>query len=469
MSNAGDYFLAEFARLAADLPGAGHPEIDLSRTAALERFAEQGVPLTRLEDWKYTNLAQLERKPLPVALADEATLPSLAHLKSLAVLPDAAHFLVFVDGHFAPSLSHHSLPANVRAGALASRIADQPEAGLPLAPAASPADLSAASRVSPPPSGSAALAVALAGETSSALVSLNLAFSADGLDLVIPAGEHIAETIVVLYVSATPERSVFPASRIHLGKGARATLLEQHVSVHDMPGVDTVVERISLDAGAELHHIKVQQEGARHVHLADTSAILAEHARLRSLVLALGGQLGREDLRITLAGPHAHVELDGLYMPNRRMHLDHHTMIHHASPDCSSRQTYRGILDDAGRGVFNGRVVVAREAQHTDAQQSNANLLLSDNAEIDTKPQLEIFADNVKCSHGATVGQLDPAELFYLRSRGLDESAARALVTFAFAARSLGGIDADSALYTGLRSLLFGHLPGGAALEDLTR
>ena len=440
MSAAVEHFAAEHARLAGVLPGAGHPRIDALRGDALARFAREGLPVTRQEDWKYTSLGQLERHPLAVSDPDETALPALDAVLSRALLPAAAHRLVFVDGHFAAALSRHGLPVAVRAGSLASRIADHPQAGLPLA-----------------------------ADDGSALAALNLAFSADGLDLAVPAGIRIDEPILVLFVSVTPDRSAFPASCIHLAPGAQACVVEQHLALHAGAALNTVLERITLDAGATLHHIKVQHENTRTVHLADTAASVASGARLHSLVLALGGQLAREDLRVTLAAAHAEVVLDGLYLARGRSHLDHHTLVLHASPDCTSRQAYRGILDDAGRGVFNGRVVVARDAQRTDAEQSNANLLLSDNAEIDTKPQLEIFADDVKCSHGATVGQLDPAELFYLRSRGLDAATARSLVMFAFAARSLASVDAGSALYAALRALLFTHLPGGAMLEALTQ
>jgi Fe-S cluster assembly protein SufD len=434
-----EYFTAEHQRIAALLPGAGHPLLDAARGAALERFTREGVPHTRMEDWKYTSLASLERRPLPVAAPAE-DLPALAQLLEQAVLPEAIHRLVFVDGHYAPSLSCHQLPAGARVGALASRIDAEPQAGLPWS-----------------------------ADGGSALVALNLAFSADGLDLELDPGVMVADPILVLFVGLRPDHSSFPASRLRLGAGAQACLVEQHLSLHQGTGVTTAVERISLATGALLQHIKVQHEGTRVVHISDCEVQVAQDARFDSLVLALGGQLAREDLRITLGGPRAHAGLDGLYLARERMHLDHHTTVLHASPDCSSQQTYRGILDDAGRGVFNGRVVVARDAQRTDARQSNANLLLSESAEIDTKPQLEIFADDVKCSHGATVGQLDPAELFYLRSRGLDAAAARTLVTFAFAARSLASVPAGTALHAGLRRQLLNRLPGGSAVETLTQ
>lgn len=439
-ATASQFFSEEFARVESLLPGAGNVQLDLQRKNALEQFLVQGFPNTRLENWKYTSLAALEKKPLPVLKDRDDLALTLAQVLERAVLPNAEHRLVFVDGYFAPELSQHALPAGVRAGALSSRVADRPEDGLPFSTL-----------------------------HSSALASLGLALSADGLDLSIPAGVIIDRPILALFISVTAGHSVFPASAIHLAEGASATLVEQHVSLHNESAFAHVLMRVTLDQGSTLTHVKLQTEGERSIHLADTQVEVAARAQYHSVVMALGALIGREDLRINLNAKEAHAELDGVYLPRKRMHLDHHTTVCHASPHCTSRQSYRGILDEAGRGVFNGRVVVAKDAQHTDAQQSNANLLLSDSAEIDTKPQLEIFADDVKCSHGATVGQLDPAELFYLRSRGIDDTAARALVTFAFAARVLSSLEKQEDLYAGLRRTLFAHLPGGSILEDLTR
>ena len=480
MSQAVTHFQGEAARLGAGLPGAGHAALDALRARALARFVREGLPATRLEDWKYTSLAAVDRKPLPVLPAEQAALPALAAVLAHAVLPDAPHRLVFVDGHFAPALSQHSLPAGVRAGSLAARLAAQPQDGLPFdadallaeharAPATAPAVRAGGLGTGLAPTGSTMTGIT-AGQPAqgSSLAALNLALGADGLDLEVPAGVVLDAPVLVLFVSVTAETSALPTSSIRLGEGARATVIEQHFSLHEGTGLHSVLQRIDVGAHADLHHIKVQHEGLRVQHVADTEATVHGHGQLHSLVLALGGQLAREDLRITLAQTGAHADLDGLYLASGRQHLDHHTTVHHASPACTSAQSYRGILDDAGRGVFNGRVIVAKDAQHTDAQQNNANLLLSDAAEIDTKPQLEIFADDVKCSHGATIGQLDPAQLFYLRSRGLDKTAARSLVTFAFAARTLHRIDGTTPLFAALRSLLFARLPGGAALiEDI--
>jgi Fe-S cluster assembly protein SufD len=436
---ASQFYADEFERVESLLPGAGNIQLDDQRKKALEYFLAQGLPTTRQENWKYTSLAALEKKPLPLKREQDHVEPSLAEILEVAVLPQAEHRLVFVDGRFAPALSKHALAVGVRAGALSSRVADRPDEGLPLS-----------------------------SPNHCALVSLGLALSEDGLDLTIPAGVSIHSPILVMFVSASAGHSVFPASAIHLAEGARVTLVEQHIALHNESAFAQILTRVTLDQDADLTHVKLQVEGERTIHLADTEVDVAARAQYHSVVLALGASIGREDLRINLNASGAHADLDGAYLPRKRMHLDHHTTVRHVSPNCTSRQSYRGILDEAGRGVFNGRVVVEKDAQHTDAQQSNANLLLSENAEIDTKPQLEIFADDVKCSHGATVGQLDPAELFYLRSRGIDEAAARALVTFAFAARVLSSLESQEALYSSLRKALFTHLPGGSVLEDLS-
>jgi Fe-S cluster assembly protein SufD len=266
-------------------------------------------------------------------------------------------------------------------------------------------------------------------------------------------------------VSSKGEHTVCPRLHIHLEEGAEASVIEEYLGLHAESQWTQTVLSAQLDSRSTLHHIKVQTEGARTYHLADARFVLGEASTLNTLTLALGALVGREDLHIELQGSGAQARLDGLYIPRKRMHLDHHTEVFHQVPHCVSAQNYRGIVDDAGRAVFNGRVVVARDAQKTAAEQHNANLLLSDQAEIDTKPQLEIFADDVKCSHGATIGALNPQELFYLRSRGLDAVAARALVTYAFAARCLSGIKASPSLKAGLQNCILRALPGA---DDLT-
>ena len=198
---------------------------------------------------------------------------------------------------------------------------------------------------------------------------------------------------------------------------------------------------IVLGQGAQIDHHKLQQESSKAFHIARIRAELAERSRFVSSSFALGSALARTDIHVALQGEGAECSLDGLYMPDGHQHIDHHTRIDHEVSRCTSRELYKGVLDGAARAVFNGEVIVHPDAQQSDASLSNRNLLLSEYAEVDTQPRLEIWADDVKCSHAATVGQLDDEQIFYLRSRGLDEASARALLTYAFAAEMLQRIE----------------------------
>lgn len=401
------------------------PETVARRDLWFDHFLAQGLPTPRQEAWKYTNLAPLQKLSFqrPSAAADLA----LGALE-LSALPEADHRWVFLDGSFNAALSRHSLPPSVF-----SQTALEPDV-----PCEAPA-----------------------------LGALNQAMSTTGIRIRVPAGIRLASPLHFLFVNGSVRCAVFPRIELILEEGAEATVFEEYLGPSDHEGLTLSMLRAWVGAEARLNHIKLQKEGQKHTHLADSTVEIDRAGSLHSLSLSLGGRLGREDLRVRLSGSGAHAKLDGLYMPRRRMHLDHHTEVLHLVPECTSTQNYRGIVDEAGRAVFNGRVYVAKDAQHTDAKQNNANLLLSTEAEIDTKPQLEIFADDVKCSHGASIGALNPNELFYLRSRGLDELSARALVTFAFAARTLRDLEAWPELLKGLRGAVKRALPGAASLDEV--
>jgi Fe-S cluster assembly protein SufD len=219
-----------------------------------------------------------------------------------------------------------------------------------------------------------------------------------------------------------------------------------------------VITDLLAGRDAEIEHHKLQQESLKAFHVAAVNADQQHGSRFTSRSFALGGGLARIDISVGLNAERTECALDGLYMTDGRQHIDHHTRIDHARPHGTSREFYKGVLAGASRAVFNGKVIVHADAQHSDAYQTNRNLLLSDHAEVDTKPQLEIYADDVKCSHGATVGQLDPEQIFYLRSRGVDDASARALLTFAFAEEVIGRVGIVP-LRARLEKLLLGRLP----------
>jgi Fe-S cluster assembly protein SufD len=265
---------------------------------------------------------------------------------------------------------------------------------------------------------------------------LNAAFCDDGLLIELDAGSEIAEPVYVVHVTTGRNQSPALHSRIivEAGRDARAILLEHHVGLSAREAYVNCVTDVQLGEGARLEHYRIQEESAQSFHFAHLDARLGERASLVDHRVALGGALDRTDIDIHLDGPGAEVRLHGLFVADDRRHVDTHTRVDHVAPRTFSDEDYRGLAGDHGRGVFNGKVVVHRDAQQIEARQSNRNLLLSPDAEIDTKPELEIYADDVKCSHGATTGQIDPTALFYLRSRAIPEAEARSLLTHAFAA-----------------------------------
>jgi Fe-S cluster assembly protein SufD len=383
------------------------------REAAFARFAELGLPTTQDEDWKYTSLAPLAQVQFTPAVEGELQGPTLEQLDRLAGGPpgDGAARLVFVDGHHRPELSSHGASSG-RAfiGSLAAALAERPE--LVERELARHADYQ---RV--------------------ALVALNTAFIEDGAFIHLPAGEVLQAPIHLLFVSTAPGRATVsqPRNLIVAGAGSQATVVETYAGLFDEVYFTNAVTEVVLGEGSRLEHTKLQEESARAFHIALLQVHHGRNSRFTSHSVALGAALARNEVRALFASEGSECTLNGFYMATGKQHLDNRTLIDHQSPRCTSRELYKGVLDGHSRGVFSGRVVVRMDAQKTDASQTNRNLLLSEEALVNTKPQLEIFADDVKCAHGAAVGKLDEDALFYLRSRGLDREAARSLLTYAFA------------------------------------
>lgn len=404
MNPSTSHYLDQFSRLADTLPGHGVSWLAQSRRDAIERFAASGLPTTRDEDWKYTSLRSVETMRFDLA-APAIHLPlTVAHMADM-VLPDA-HVLVFVDGRFRPMLSYTGqLPKGTILTGLASILADPPEG----------------------------LEALLAEDGGSGFDALNTAFFADGAYLFLPPGTVLTAPIQLLFVTGTTELAVQSRNLIVAGEGSRACIVEHHVGIDGCRYLTNAVTRIVAGAGARIEHYKLQQESAAAAHIATVRAEQGPDSRFISGSIALGGALARVGIDVGLNAEEANCELAGLYVADGRQHTDHHTRVDHLKPKGTSREYYRGVMSGDARAVFNGKVVVHPNAQCSDAFQSNHNLLLSDSAEVDTKPELEIYADDVKCGHGATVGQLDPDQVFYLRSRGMDESSARSLLTMAFA------------------------------------
>lgn len=430
-------YLGDFAALAPRLPGAALPWLHLARSRALERFAAEGFPTTRNEAWKYTNVAAIEKQTFqPALLAPAAGVDDIRGWQ----LEEQVHRLVFVNGRYAPGLSRvRALPARALVTNLAEVLARYPH-----------------------------LAEPYLGETPAegAFAAMNTAFMSDGAFVQLGEGVAIEEPIHLLFLSTASGTACHPRNLIVAGEGAAALVVEQYVGLADSVYLTNALTQIVAGRGARVEHYKVQQESGKAYHIAGIHAGQGSDSRFDSHSLSLGADLARNDIATRLDGAGCETTLNGLYVVGGRQHVDHHTRIDHAQPKGTSREFYRGILDGAARAVFSGRIVVHQDAQHTDAAQSNHNLLLSREAEVDTRPQLEIYADDVKCSHGATVGQLDENMLFYLRARGLDADHARDLLTYAFASEVLQRIRIRS-LRVRTESLLVARMPGGERLKEL--
>jgi len=429
-------YLDQYGRVAPALPGGDLPWLAGLRETALTRFRQQGFPTARVEAWKYTNLRPLEK----LAFEPAPTKGGAAGVDLLpTVMPQgqSAHRMVFVDGAFRGDLSSvGTLPKGVVLTSLAEALtthADLLERHL--------------GRV---------------GVTdASPFQALNTAFIADGLVIHLPKGTTVAEPIEAVFIGTGSDRPTMHHPRILVvaEPNAEATLVEHHVGLGTGTYFSNVVTEIAAGEGARLHHYKVQRESTDAFHLSTVTADLAKDVSYDNFVLIMGARLSRNEIKPVLNGTGVECRLSGAYMVGGQQHCDTTTVIDHAKPQCTSREVYKGVIDDTARAVFQGKIIVRPDAQKTDGYQLNRALLLSDTAEIDSKPELEIYADDVKCSHGATAGELDDDQLFYLRARGIDRESARNLLIAAFLADAIQEVridtvrDAFQAMVTGwLRS-----------------
>ncbi|MCA9726419.1 MAG: Fe-S cluster assembly protein SufD, partial [Candidatus Eisenbacteria bacterium] len=394
----------QFARLRPDLPGEGDPRLATLRADALSRFAAAGIPTPRLEDWKYTRFSALLDAPFAPAPAvadgiDGAALDALA--SGLAGAPR----LVFVNGLLRADLSDlGGLPAGIAVETLGA------------APSA--------------------LAEALEDGGADALWSLNAALARDGAVVTVAKDTAIDRPLHILHLARPDAEAEASHVRhlIRLEPGARATVVESHFGPDGTAYWSNIAGRVLLGRDARLTHYRQQREGDGGLYRESVRAVLEAGATYESFALMLGGAIARDEIAVRFAGEGASCILDGVFLGRGGQHHDCTTRIDHAVPHCTSHETYRGVLDDKAHGVFQGLIQVAEQAQKTDAHMLSKTLLLSDRAAIDAKPELEILADDVQCSHGATTGDLDAASLFFLRSRGLPEAVARAMLVEAFVA-----------------------------------
>jgi Fe-S cluster assembly protein SufD len=381
------------------------------RRAGIARFAELGFPTLQDEDWRFTNLAPLARLPLQpaVAPADKAVARAALEKYSFARLPGAR--LVFVNGEYAAALSSVlGLPAGVRVSNLMTAlVADSELLKKHLSLYASTDD--------------------------NTFAALNQAFFTDGGFVHVPAGVTVAEPIQFVFISTAGHGgdTSLPRNLILAGADSRATIIESYIATDNAAYLTNTVTEILAGDHAVLEHVKFQDEAAAAFHLATLAGHLGRASQVNVHSFALGAKLSRTNIRARLAGEGLECVLNGLYLTRGEQLADHHMIVEHAQPHCASHEYFNGILDDKSKGVFHGRILVREIAQKTDAKQTNKNLLLSDDATADTKPQLEIYADDVKCTHGATIGQLNAESIFYLRARGIGVDNARRMLIHAFA------------------------------------
>jgi Fe-S cluster assembly protein SufD len=382
-----------------------------ARARAHARLQELGLPSTKVEAWKYTNLQALAK--LELVPAEGLPAIDLDRLDQLLPAGLPAFRIVLGNGRWRGDLA--------RLDGLASGVEV-----LPLAEA--PPELVAES-------------LRRAAGDLSAVNALNAAYAHDGVIIRFAPGTRLDQPVHIVCVNQGAEAVPAIHARVIVlaGAGSEATLIESHIGQGEGTYWATPVTDIALEAGARLAHVKFQDEGPSAIHLGLSEARLERGAIYRHLLLSIGGRLVRNELRAAMGGEGGSVELDGAYLGRDRQHVDNTTDIVHAAPRCRSREVYKGALDGQARGVFQGRIVVEPGAQQTDGHQLNRTILLSDGAEIDTKPMLEIYADDVKCSHGATAGALDPDWLHYLRARGIDETEARRLLVEGFLGETLDG------------------------------
>jgi Fe-S cluster assembly protein SufD len=425
--------------LDAPLPDSGITWLDAARRENREAFAAGGLPDTRVEAWKYTALRALAQRSFASGDAD-------AHARavdpSALILPGVdGPRLVFVNGVFRADLS----------------ALDSLHAGLTLQP------LSLALQGDAEPLRFALSRPALirdARESGDAFARINAASAGDGVVLRVAANVKVATPVQLVFLGAAAEVDLAWHTRnvIELGEGAELTLIEQHVGSGEQGHLATLVSDIELREGACLHHIVLQNAAIGASLLRRSSLRLYARARATLHVLELGGALVRHDLQAELIGDGAQLDTRGVFMPHGRQHIDTQLAIRHQALNTTSSSNWRGVANDRARGVFRGAIVVAPGADGSDASLSNKNLLLSPSAEIDTKPELEIHADEVKAAHGATVGQLDERSLFYLRSRGIPQAEARAMLTAAFCRAVLDDLP-NEALREHLSAMLVAQLP----------
>ena len=430
-----------FSAMQKELPGSHESWVRVLRKRAMDQVIRQGMPTTRHEAWKYTDVRKYLNRLVAEGAEGSAPDVSLEALAAFAFDDLDCHRIVLIDGKVSQPLSSlETIPAGLRIESIARMFIEEPDVIEPYLHDQH-----------------------LAGS----FTELNSAMMDDGVYINIPDGMVVEQPIHLLFLSTEGgESSHHIRNMMVVGEYAEATVIEHFGSLGESSALINVATDVDQHAGGRMEHYILQQSGPGEVNIGSVRVHQHRDSYYHSHSVAFGSALSRRDIHVEMNGEGGECALNGLYLVGGRQHVDHHTRIDHLRPNCRSRESYKGVVDGRARAVFNGKVVVHEGADGTDSAQSNGNLLLSDRAEVDTKPDLEIFADDVKCAHGATVGQLDMKQLFYLRSRGLSEAEARNVLMFAFADEVLTAIKVPQ-VRKYLERIALEKLPHGAGLEGL--
>lgn len=438
-----DPYVAAFHEAEKALPGQATAWVAELRSQAIEAYKQLGWPTRKQEAWKYTDLSEIRETSFEAATAPGTI--TRADLEAHTFDEVEAHRVVLVDGFVVDELS--DLPdGEVTVASIAQLLDQDPE------------------RLE-------GLLGSVADATEHPLRAINTALFRDGVLIDVPAGSVLETPVHVINLTtagADTPRVSYPRVAIRLGRNAEATVIETYAGLSEGPYLTNAVTEIEAADNAHLRHYKLELENPEAFHLATQQVHQTRDATVRTHNICLGGKLIRNDVNAVLDGEGGTCLMNGLFSLIDEQHCDNHTRIDHVEPNCESHQLYKGIVDDKARGVFWGRIFVDPIAQKTNADQHNPNLLLSDEALVDSTPQLEIFADDVRCTHGSTFGQLDAEQLFYMQSRGIDEQTSRAILTYAFAGDVLNGIQLDPVRQR-VEDLILERLPKGDLAREALR
>jgi Fe-S cluster assembly protein SufD len=430
-----DVYLASFEQFERERAATSPAWLQRLRKSAMDQFAQLGFPTTRDEEWRFTSVTPLTRVSFQIA-GREPTILQTSLLDPLAIRNWKGHLMVFLNGRFCRELSLlGTLPSGMQLRSLAAVAQSEPE-----------------------------ILVSYLAHCASLdkhpFAALNTAFIEDGAFVFIPKDTVVELPIHFLFISAPGANPTMshPRNLIIAGANSQASIVESYAGLNEGVYFTNTVTEAILEDNAIIDHCKLQRESLHAFHFSNLQVRQSRSSNFSTCSITLGGGLVRNDVNTVLMGEGAEATLNGLYVVSGQQHVDNHTQIDHAKPHCTSRELYKGILDQKARGVFNGRIIVRPDAQKTDSKQTNKNLLLSEEALANTNPQLEIYADDVKCTHGATIGQLSADALFYLRARGLGLETARKLLTQAFASEVLRGIKIEP-LRQEMETLLHSRLP----------